>query len=342
MPTLNDPRVSIVIPNLNGLNYLKDCISSVLSQRYMPFEIIVVDNGSTDGSIQFLRSHFPTVKIIALPENIGFAGGCNRGVIAAKGEWIVLLNNDTVAEPAWLEELVGAARPEDVAVVGSRCPTRGVPEKYYEMNGTLNVLGYNIMGVFEDLQQSFHVSGCAVLFKKEYLAVPFDDDYFLYSEDVYLAWRARLRGYRVIQAPASIVYHVGSATTSRQNRSLILYYQQRNRVLNLLLFYEAGNLLKIGPFLLVDFLGKIVEGLIRKRGTFLALLKGYVWIMVNVPAVLEKRRRLQSERQVPDQEIVRWMVCQLVNGKDSFSTIVNRLSWRYCRLVGIRTVEFLR
>lgn len=340
MRAVDDCRISIVIPNFNGKDYLENCLTSLFQQTLQAMEIIVVDNGSTDGSPAFLRSRFPQVKVLAQATNLGFAGSCNLGVAAAVGDWVVLLNNDTVVEPDWLAELVRTSEPEEVAVVGSRCLTQGVPPAYYEMNGTLNVLGYNIMRVFRDLRQVFYVSGCAVLIKKKLLPVPFDDDYFLYAEDVYMGWRARLLGYGVLQSPRSVVHHVGSATTSKQRRGFVLYHQQRNRVLNLFLFYEGKTLLKLLPLLLLDLLGKVVEGLTVKPGTFQALLKGYLWLLFNSRRVLEKRRRIQSKRRLPDREILKWMSCKLVNAEGGGGRFLNGLSRRYCRFLKLHTVEF--
>lgn len=340
MYPIEEPRVSIVIPNYNGREHLEKCIPAILEQSHRSFQIIVVDNHSSDGSSEFLSAHFPQVKVLPQSVNLGFAGGCNRGVATAIDDLVVLLNNDTVVEPNWLAELVRASEPEEVAVVGSRCLTQGVPPAYYKMNGTLNLLGYNIMRIFSDLRQVFYVSGCAVLIKKKLLPVPFDDDYFLFAEDVYMGWRARLLGYRVLQSPTSVVHHVGSATTSKQRRGFVLYHQQRNRVLNLFLFYEGKTLLKLLPLLVLDMLGKVIEGLTVKPGTFQALLKGYLWLLFNSRRVLEKRRRIQSERRIPDREILKWMSCKLVNTEGRGGRFLNGLSRRYCRLLKLHTVEF--
>ncbi len=204
-----DPLVSIIILNHNGREYLERCLKSVRKQNGLQFEVIVVDNSSTDGSGAYVRQHFPDIHLIESDRNLGFAGGANLGVREAKGEYVVLLNNDTEVEENWLRELVAPLARDKVALVSSRVFTRGIDPKYYEKNGTLSLLGFNIMRVFDDEEDLFNVSGCAMAFRRTDFPKPFDEDYFSYSEDAYLSLRARFLGLRLKQAPRSIVHHVG-------------------------------------------------------------------------------------------------------------------------------------
>src|SRR5208337_1157536 len=115
------PEISVVIPNLNGMKYLPGCLSSLQNQTLSNFEIIVVDNGSRDGSADFIRKEFPQVKLIEFMENRGFAEGCNTGIRVSAGRYIAVLNNDTEVEPQWLEELLrGAAKDEKTGMVASK------------------------------------------------------------------------------------------------------------------------------------------------------------------------------------------------------------------------------
>ncbi len=330
--------VSIIILNLNGKKLLKNCLDSIYNQNYSPIEIIVVDNGSQDGSVEFLKTNYSDIKVIVKQRNIGFAEGNNIGVKKAKSNLVVLLNNDTIVDKNWLSELVKASSRKEIAVVGSKVITDGVPPEYYQMNGTLNLLGYSIMRVFENLQKSFSVSGCSLLFKKNLLGVPFDGEYFAYSEDVFLCWRARLKGYRVIYQPSSVVYHLGSATMKLQDLSMS-FYQQRNRLLNLFLFYEPFTLLRILPFLVFDFLGKFSLSLFKGADIFFSMIKAYIWFLKNAKMVVKKRKSYQKNRIISDREIIKLMSCKVVNRQNFSGKFLNFLSFKYCRLSGLKTTE---
>ena len=234
------PFCSVIIVNYNGKHLLHDCLTAVLSQAYDRFEVIVVDNGSSDGSAVYVEANFPGVTLVRSTGNTGFAGGNNEGVRHAAGELIVLLNNDAIVADGWLQGLVDAVAPAPVAIAGSLIRTEGVPEKYYEKNGSLNFLGHNIMRKFERPENTCFAGGASLIYKRDILGAPFDDEYFLYLEDVYLSLRARFLGCVVIQTSASRVRHLGSDTTRTQQASLMTMYQERNRLLTMLLFFSTG------------------------------------------------------------------------------------------------------
>ncbi|HAP35973.1 MAG TPA: hypothetical protein DCQ28_08550, partial [Bacteroidetes bacterium] len=123
-------------------------------------------------------------SIIKSNKNLGFAGGNNLGVKNAKGELIVLLNNDTVVHQGWLQGLANAITNENVAAASSLIKTEGIPDKYYEKNGSINFLGHNIMRIFDEPTDIFFAGGASMIFKKDIIGVPFDEDYFVYGEDV--------------------------------------------------------------------------------------------------------------------------------------------------------------
>ena len=250
--TTSLPLVSVIIVNYNGLTLLDECLKSVFATDYRPLEVLLVDNGSTDGSVAFVRSRFPEVRLLAQERNLGFAGGNNRGVEAATGEYVVLLNTDTRVDPGWVNALLELLEDPGVAVVTSRVVTEGVPDRYYTKNGSVNFLGYNIMRVFNDLSLVFFAGGASLMFRRQIVGRPFLDEYFLYHEDVYLSWRMRLAGYKIRMAQGSSVFHLGSVTASRQASDFVTFYQERNRLLNGLLLYEFSTLVRLLPLFVAD------------------------------------------------------------------------------------------
>ena len=219
---ISDPIASIVIVNYNGLRWLEPCLDETLAQAsQVGAEVVLVDNGSTDNSVAFVRSRFPNVVIVESSTNEGFAGGCNAGVRYARARLIVLLNNDAVPEDGWLDRLLDAVQPEDVAIACSVVHDAHYAAAYALGTGSLSVVGHPIPNVARDPQEPFYATGCSLVFKRDLLGEPFDPLFFAYFEDTVLSWRARLRGLRVVRALGSAGQHLGSATASQQpTRSL--------------------------------------------------------------------------------------------------------------------------
>jgi GT2 family glycosyltransferase len=334
-----DILCSIVIVNYNGRHLLNDCLTSVLSQEHGSFEVILVDNGSTDDSVSYVTKHFPAVHTIASQTNLGFAGGSNLGVKGASGSLICLLNNDTVVQPGWLRTLATAVSPEDVAVAGSLVLTKGIPKKYYEKNGSLNFVGHNIMLVFEKPENIFYAGGASLIFKKNVLGIPFDADYFAYGEDVYLGLRARFMGYRVVHVNDSRVLHAGGATTSKVLNTRMRMIQERNRLLNMFLFFSVSTVLRLVPLFIMNFITKMVVASVSASYSLLAVLWAHLWIVFHIPTFTKKRKVLRRQFTVDEQDIISWMTARVANGETTPGMIANALSTRYCRLVGLKTIE---
>jgi GT2 family glycosyltransferase len=331
--TTSPPLVSVIIVNYNGVALLNDCLTSVFATDYRPLEVILVDNGSTDGSAAFVRSRFPEVRLLVQEKNLGFAGGNNRGVESSTGEYLVLLNTDTRVEPGWVKALLELLQDPGVAVVTSRVVTEGVPDRYYTKNGSLNFLGYNIMRVFDDLSLVFFAGGASLMFRKHIVGRPFLDEYFLYHEDVYLSWRMRLAGYQIRMAQASSVHHIGSVTASHQASGLVTFYQERNRLLNALLLYEFLTLLRLFPLFVVDGMVKLALSIVAGRKSPAGILRAYVWCLTHVRWILSQRRVHQAMRTVRDREILSWMSPRLLEHDGPLASTVNRFALLYARLM---------
>lgn len=340
------PDASVIILTWNGREILAPCLRSVLAQRPAGFEVLVVDNGSTDRTTAWLAENFIDVKVLPLPQNLGFAGGNNKGVAAASGRWIILLNDDTIVEPGWLQELLAPLQQEQAVLVSSRVYTQGIDARYYEKNGSLSLLGYNIMHVFDDPEILFSVNGCAVAFPRQFFPQPFDADYFFYSEDVYLSLKARFMGLQVKQAPRSVVHHVGSASTRRMPLHIVTFHQERNRILNLLLFFSPVTLLKLAPLLVLDFAAKFAAIALSylnykkpRRKSLSGFLQAYGWLLANVPLILSKRAKIQQQKKVEDKSVLAWMSGKFVNGEGMAARFINAIALAYCSLTGLRIIE---
>jgi GT2 family glycosyltransferase len=298
------PLVSVVLVNYNGRDFLEPCLRSLLDQSYEPLEIILVDNDSTDGSVDYVRTRFPSVRLIDNKRNLGFAEGNNIGFAQANGVYVALLNTDTVVDNNWLATLVDRMGSGGLALVCSQVITDGVPEEFYRMNGTLNYMGQNIMRHFRDLTQVFYASAASLLLRRDLLRELFLNEYFLYQEDVYLSWKLRLLGEKIAMVPESRVHHRGSLSTRKETRELVGYYQERNRILNCLIFYQGGTLVRLVPYFVFDFSAKMAMALTGRGKPLKAVLRAYLWPLANTSWLREHRRKIQRERVLPDRAVL--------------------------------------
>ena len=329
------PLVTIVIVNFNGMEVLPLCLEAVFRQDYPAFEVIVVDNASSDGSTAIVHERFPTVRLIRSPVNLGFAGGNNLGFAQARGQYVALLNNDTVPEDDWLSRLTAGLERRGLALASSQVVTDGVPAEEYEMNGTLNYLGYNLPREFADLETVFYCSAAALLIRRGAVDVPFPSEFFLYQEDVHLSWRLRLQGKTLGMVPESRVVHRGSFSTGRVEHPRIAYFQERNRLLNCLIFYQVRTLLRLVPYLLFDAVAKVLIGLLGRGKPLGAVLRAYAAVLARLGWVMKMRRSLQRTRTIADEEILSLMTFRLVRPRSGAGAMLNRLSWGYARIVGL-------
>ena len=311
------PLASVIIPNWNGAHHLPTCLHALRRQTYPRFEIIVVDNGSTDGSLALLAREYPEVRVLALPENRGFAGGCNAGFRAARGEVLVLLNNDTEAHPAWLEELMRALDTHpDAGMATSKLllfDRRDVLHSagdVYRLDGMPGNRGVweRDEGQYDHDLWVFSACGGAAAYRRAMLEDIglFDEALGSYLEDVDLAWRAQLAGYRCIFAPQAIVYHKLSATGGGAQAS---YLVGRNTLWVLAKNYP-GSLLRQHWREIVRAQARVTREALRSwRGEAArARLRGQVVGLLGLPRMLGKRRRVQSRRRVSDAALLDLLV----------------------------------
>jgi GT2 family glycosyltransferase len=269
----NSPKISTIILNWNGLEDTIECIESLERLTYPNYEIIVVDNGSTDGSQEAIVKRFPEVALLQNPENLGFAAGHGKGIRYASGEYIAFLNNDTIVDPRWLDELIKPFLTTNQRIGATNSTTisyRNRDEVQYGGNGTINIFGQVRASdrVEYGIRETHTISGESFMMKKEVI----DDleeflchEYFAYYEDIDLSWRLINKGYKLIYSPKSIVYHKGGMT-SRKISDRKRVYDVRNKYLTFYRNLSNARLLLVFPLLLFfDIAAMLVLVLYARR-----------------------------------------------------------------------------
>ena len=309
-------KISLIIVNYNGLKYLKNCFDSITKNSYPleKIEIIMVDNGSNDGSIGYVESNYQWVKILSLDKNYGFAEANNIGVKNAKGEYVVFLNNDIIVTPDWLSNLVEVMENDvEVGIAGSKILFIDMPGKINAAGGNITFFGagYDI-GFMDDDSEKYSVlsnRGCVcaaamMVRREEFLDFGgFDGDYFMYLEDVDLCWRYWLYGKKVMYVPTSVVYHKFGGTTSKfRHAPFRVFYGTRNSLLNVIKNYETHNIPFPLFFSLFYHILKILYFMVRlKFNLALLMIKAYGSFLRLFPKVIAKRREIQKLRKINDR-----------------------------------------
>lgn len=312
----SESRLVIVIPNYNGSEMLMRCLGSIADQTMQPDEVIVVDNASTDDSLQMVNSMFPAVRVIALKTNFGFAGGVNIGFKAVMNSdnfrYLAVINNDALLDKNWVELLVefmnenpaaGSCQGKVVFTDGRGINTLGVVP--LRDGGAYN-LGIGLPDEELPIFEIFGVSGAAAMYRKEALQSSglFDEDFFMYMEDVDLAWRLRWSGWSSYLIGGAVAVHAHSA--SNKNPSRKIYYVIRNS--NYVCFKDL-------PFALVltlpfSFILIRLKGALSRRERFNSMTKGVgrsslPLVMINsfkdvipvMPSLMVKRRAILGNKK---------------------------------------------
>ena len=305
---------SVIIPNWNGVYLLRTCLTSLRKQTLKFFEVIVVDNGSVDGSVGYIKKFFPRVKVLELDKNYGFAKACNIGIKKASGRYVILVNNDTEADRKYLEYLVEAAEKHpEVGFVAAKMLN------FYKRNiidstgDAIDIVGhsYNI-GLDEKDGPKFNQEGFVFLataggslFKREVFDKVglFDEDYFTYMEDVDLCLRAELQGFKGWYEPKAVLYHIRKATSSKV-LPLSEYWHFRNMTQNIIKDYPTALILKDFNWLKILLVNVNTVWYMIKRGLLWQAVCAEVYILVNLPKLLKKRFLIQKSKIVSDDYII--------------------------------------
>jgi len=305
------PTISVIIPNWNGKDFLEDCLFAMRRQTFRDFETILVDNGSTDGSVEYVRKQFPEVTLLALPNNLGFTGGNIAGYAEARGSLITLLNNDTEAHPSWLDEIYKASQAYPGA--GSFASKM----MYFDQRERVENCGFDlgIEGTTVDLgrdeldgpewaraRKVFGACGGAVAYRRRMLEeVGFlDPDFVMIYEDADLSFRAQLRGHECVYVPGAIVYHRYRVTISKAP-SRQVYYSQRNIELVYLKNMPLGLILQSAPQRLLYEVGAAIY--FSKQGAGSAFFRAKLDVLKLLPSILQKRTQIQEGKTVTNSQM---------------------------------------
>ncbi len=302
-------NVSVIILNWNGRHLLERCLNAVLAQDYPDFHTIIVDNGSEDGSPRWIARHYPHLTLIRNPTNRGFAAANNQAIRATTSPYVVVLNNDTEVEPGWLSSLVSAAEAApDVGMCASKILLDHPPHPIDSAGITVDWAGTawnrdhgrpDTPGETDPVEV-FGPSGASALYRRAMLHQIglFDEDYFAYYEDVDLAWRAQLAGWRCLYVPTSRVYHIHSATLGH-HAPYKQYLLSRNKVWTILKNYPAPAILAMLPLILSVDLIALLHAWHRSPQLGRSALRGRLDAWRALPLILRKRGRVQRLRRGP-------------------------------------------
>jgi GT2 family glycosyltransferase len=318
----DSPIISVIIVNYNGRRLLESCLKS-LERQTLPrdcYEIILVDNASTDGSVEFVRREHQAVRIEPLSRNLGFAGGNNHGFRQARGRFFALLNTDAEAESPWLARMLSAIeRSPSIGGVAAKICFRHDPMRinsaglvlFRDGRGGDRGFGEPDFGQFETPMEVFGACGAGALLRREMIEElgGFDERLFMYYEDLDLAWRARLRGWKFVYEPQAVVLH-DHCGTSGEGSPFLCFQVERNRVLVNL---KNGNP-RLAALAALGFVGRLLRAGRRvlrgetTRAHGWAFLRAAASISLNVPGVLIERLRVRSQRRTaPDSRIAQMM-----------------------------------
>jgi GT2 family glycosyltransferase len=304
------PSVSLIIASHTGRRDLRRCLPSVLGDDYPNLQVIVVDNASTDGTAELVEREYPSVKIIRNESNLGFGRANNAGARDATGKYLAFLNQDAVVRLGWLDRLVMAleAHPE-AALATPKILLLDDPDTINACGDQSHYTGLSFCrgagqpaDSFAELESVNAVSGAAFVIRGDVFKElgGFDDDFFLYMEDIDLSWRARLSGYSCLYVPDSIVLHDYELTFGPDKS----YYQERNRGLMLLKNLRWRTIGLLLPALLLSELITWSWIVLRDTRNVDNKARAYGWILRNWRAVAESRRQVQAQRRITDKELL--------------------------------------
>lgn len=243
---MDKKRLNIIILNWNGKKDTIECLNSIAKIDYPDYQVIVVDNGSTDGSPTVIKGMFPAITVLENKENLGFAGGNNVGIRFALNQgadYILLLNNDTIVEPDFLNTLIRVAETDErIGILGPKIYFFSDPSRFWHIGGKIDwrlgrasyrgygQIDYGQLDMIEDVD---YVTGCALLVKKDVFETVglLDEQYFLYYEEIDFCIRAKKVGFRVVYVPEAKIWHKAFASSGGETAPIYVYYTTRNRLL---------------------------------------------------------------------------------------------------------------
>ena len=305
-PLLDEPEISVVVINYNGQDYLEELLSSLSHQTFHNYELILVDNASSDNSLATVRSLYPNCQTIEQKTNLGFSRAANLGARRAKGKFLAFLNPDLKLDPNWLGKLVDCAISDPrIAAVASKMLLYDDPSKLNGVGGMMNYLGYTWdrgmfetdCGQYDQTEEVLFASAGAALFRRSMFleAGGFDEHFFMYHEDVDLCWRLWLFGNRVVTAPQAVaIHHFSGSTQMSKGMQWRELMGERHNIRTLLKNYQLPNLI---PALIRLIL--LPQPWRRKIYQF----QNFLWNFWLLPNTLQARRQIMRKRIRNDQDL---------------------------------------
>jgi GT2 family glycosyltransferase len=301
--TSNLPLISIVIPNYNGARYLEACLCSLLAQTWQNMEIILVDNASIDDSIRITRDVAPAAVVLQQKSNLGYAGGANAGMRAARGEWVAVINNDAEAAPDWLAECAAMIQKKpEASFLACRILEYSDRAKVFSAGDCFlrSGIGYrrgqeqSDRKSFRNECEIFSASGCAALYKKSALDElgGFDDRFFAYLEDVDLGLRLQAFGHSGFYVPGAEVYHHGGGTSGGEFSKLSVRLRTRNSLLLLIKSLPASIILRSIPMIAACQASWILRVMKKKR--LWSYAQGLAGAFALAPEMLKERAAMRG------------------------------------------------
>lgn len=303
--------ISVVIVNWNGKKFLKECLSSLIVQDYKNIEIILVDNNSKDGSVEYIKKNFPKTKIIVNKGNLGFAEGNNVGYKYATGDYILFLNNDTKVTNNFISELVKVLEGDKkIGGAQSKILLMDDPTRLDSVGAFLTNTGFLYHYGIEKKDSLkynrqidiYSAKGACMIFKREVLEKIkvdeeiFDSRYFAYFEETDMCHRVWLSGYRIVFAPKSVIYHKMGGTSAKLDNAFVQYHSFKNRINSYIKNLGMRELLKILVVHVLICEAFAVFSLLRlKFKLFLSIQKATIWNIIEIHTTLSKRRYIQTE-----------------------------------------------
>ena len=334
------PETSIVIINWKGRDDTYKCINSVCKSDYKNFEIILIDNDSGDGSVEFFRKKFPqklfsNLRIIANPCNAGLAEGFNIGIRNSKGDFVFLLTNDTILEKLCLGELVKTIKSNlHTAIVSPKIKNLKAYGRKETSGAILNIL-FQVVDIPKKVSETSMANGTAMLLRKSsFQENPFIPEYFGNCEDVFISILAQIKGYKIAVNPKAGLIHTGSVSVSKVP-DLMSFHMDKNFILNFFILYQVSTILRLLPvFIILQFL-TMLNALFT--GKFMHKAKSCFWIIKNLPLIPKYRKRIKSQRTISDSRLISSVLSSNLPVSGIMVGILNPLMRFYLIIFGFKT-----
>ena len=320
------PKVSVIIVNYNGKKFLEKCLESLCKVNYENFEIIVVDNNSTDGSVELVTKNYPSIILLKLNSNKGFAEPNNIGAKIANGKYLLFLNNDTIVTPNFISEMVQVIENDKKIAICQSLLLK--PDESVDSSGDfIDHLGivYNSTKKTDEIREISSARGASMLIRKDVFDIleGFDEKFYVSFEDVDLGWRTWMIGYKVILTPKSVVYHVGGQTI-KSKKPEIAFHGFKNQlamkitnfeppiaIRNTLLFFIRYGFRELKIWCDYKIKGTTAltatdyENKIAEKPSFKIITKSILWVLSNPKYLLKKQRQIRFSRKVSTKALMK-------------------------------------